>query len=296
MKYALFQDSRIGTRRMNQDRVGHWSTSSTLLMAVADGLGGHPHGEIAAELAIGLLGAVFQREAKPRLADPADFLKRAIAAGHAAILRDAAKRRLDDTPRTVLVACVVQDGHAYWTNVGDSRLYLLREGRILHRTRDHTVVQQLVDTGRIREEAWSSHPERNRLLQCLGGYQAPRPEPATRERLAMNDIMLLCSDGFWNPLTQRQMVHALTARDLKDAIPELVELAEHRAGRDCDNISVLGMCWAEAEVAAPLTPQVERTMVEDFTATDLDYMRVTDDEIARAIEELKVALRKSALP
>jgi serine/threonine protein phosphatase PrpC len=296
MKYALIQDSRIGTRRINQDRVGHWSTGSCLLMAVADGLGGHPHGEVAAELAIGLLGAAFQREARPRLADPADFLKRAIAAGHAAILREAARRQLDAAPRTVLVAGAVQDGYAYWTNVGDSRLYLVRDGRILHRTRDHTVVQQLIDSGRIREEAGNSHPERNRLLQCLGGFQAPRPDPTTRERLAKDDIVLLCSDGFWNHLTQRHMLHALMARGLNDAIAELVALAEQRAGSDCDNISVLGMAWAEAEVAASPVLAPEHTIVQDFTATDLDYLRVSDEEIARAIEELKVALRKSSLP
>src|SRR3954463_3268651 len=110
MKYALHQASRIGGRSINQDRVGYWSTPDCLLMAVADGLGGHPHGEVAAELAIGLLRAAVPREAGPRLAQPIEFLNHAIAAAHAAILRDAARRRLGDTPRTLLVACGVADG------------------------------------------------------------------------------------------------------------------------------------------------------------------------------------------
>ena len=293
MNYALAHETRIGTRRINQDRIGHWSTSECMLMAVADGLGGHPRGEVAAELAVGLLGAAFEREAQPRLGDPGDFLNRAIAAGHAAILRDAAKRGLADTPRTVLVACIVQDGHAYWTHVGDSRLYLIRQGRIVHRTRDHTVVQELVDTGRIREEAMYTHPERNRLLQCLGGYESPRPEAANRERLAEQDIVLLCSDGFWNPLTQRQLLHSLMARSLEAAIPELVELAQLRAGLDCDNISVVALRWAEPQVPAT-APEPEHTLVQDFTATDPDYRRVSDEDIERAIAELKAALRKSS--
>ena len=293
MNYALVHETRIGTRRINQDRIGHWSTSECMLMAVADGLGGHPRGEVAAELAVGLLGAAFEREAQPRLADPGDFLNRAIAAGHAAILRDAAKRGLADTPRTVLVACIVQDGHAYWTHVGDSRLYLIRQGRIVHRTRDHTVVQELVDTGRIREEASFTHPERNRLLQCLGGYATPQPAPLARERLAEHDIVLLCSDGFWNPLTQRQLLHSLMARSLEAAIPELVELAQLRAGLDCDNISVVALRWAEPQVPAT-APEPEHTLVQDFTATDLDYRRVSDEDIERAIAELKAALRKSS--
>jgi serine/threonine protein phosphatase PrpC len=294
MKYFVTQETRLGTRRINQDRIGCWSSASSVLLAVADGLGGHIHGEIAAQLAIALLGATFEREARPRIADPAGFLARAISAGHAAIVRDAQRRDLPDTPRTVLVACVVQDGHVYWTHVGDCRLYLFRQGRILHRTRDHTVVQELFDAGRIREEAMTTHPERNRLLQCLGGYQAPRPDAVTTERLAKDDIVLLCSDGFWGPLTQRQMLHALMSRDLSIAIPDLVVLAEQRAGYECDNVSVLAMTWGEEQVSEPAAPEPERTQVQDFTATDLDYMRVSDEDIEKAIAELKEALRKSS--
>ena len=296
MNFNVVQDTRIGARRINQDRIGCWSTSACVLMAVADGLGGHLHGELAAHIAISLLGASFEREARPRIADPGAFLARSIGAGHVAILREAEQRRLSDTPRTVIVACIVQDGHVYWMHIGDSRLYLIRQGRIVHRTRDHTVVQQLLDAGRIREEAITSHPERNRLLQCLGGYQTPRPEPLGSERLEKNDVVLLCSDGFWNPLTQRQMLHALMSRDLSVAIPELVTLAEDRAGRECDNISVVAMTWGEEAVASAPEPAVERTEVRDLTATDLDYMRVSDEDIEKAIAELKEALRRSSSP
>ncbi len=298
MKYALAQDSRIGARRMNQDRVGSWSTPECLLMAVADGLGGHLYGEVAAQIAIELLGAAFEREARPKLAEPGEFLARTMGAAHAAILREAQQRDLQDTPRTVLVACLVQDGHAHWTHVGDSRLYLIREGRILHRTRDHTVVQQLIDEGRIREEAMSSHPERNRLIQCLGGYTTPRPDPAASARLARNDVVLLCSDGFWGPITQRQLVHSLLSRELDEAIAELVMLAEKRAGAECDNVSVLAMAWAEEEAAAAPAAAFNpaATQVQDFTATDLDYLRMSDEDIEKAIAELKAALRKSTPP
>lgn len=296
MNYRLYQETRIGMRRMNQDCIGSWSTSASVLLAVADGLGGHLHGEVAAKMAIDLLGASFTREAQPRIADPGAFLARSIGAGHVAILREAEKRRLSDTPRTVLVACLVQDGHAYWMHIGDSRLYLIRQGRIVHRTRDHTVVQQLIDAGRIREEAVTSHPERNRLLQCLGGYTVPRPDPMSSERLEKNDIVLLCSDGFWNPITQRQMLHSLTSRDLDRAIPELMTLAEHRAGHECDNLSVVAMSWAEEAMAAASAPQVEHTEVRDLTATDLDYLHVSDEDIEKAINELKEALRRSSSP
>lgn len=249
MKSPVFQASSIGARETNEDRVGHWSAPDSALMAVADGLGGHIHGELAAQLAIDILGAAFTAEARSRIADPADFLGRTLAAAHAAIMREAEKRRLPDTPRTVVAACLVQGGHAFWTHVGDCRFYLLRKGRVLVRSRDHTVVQRLVDEGRIREEAAATHPHRNRLLQCLGGYQVPQIEPVASMRLDRDDILLLCSDGFWGPLPARQMMHALLSRPLGEALPELVALAESRAGLECDNISVVAMLWTEEEVS-----------------------------------------------
>jgi len=303
MKFAFAQESRIGARRENQDRIGSWRTDECLVLAVADGLGGHAHGEIAAQIAIDVLAAAFANEAKPKLADPGKFLVRAIAAAHGAILREGDRRNLDDTPRTVLVACVIQDGRATWTHVGDCRLYLLREGKVLRRTRDHSVVQRLLDEGRIREEAIAFHPDRNRLLQCLGSYQAPRPDAPESALLAKNDGIVLCSDGFWGPLTQRQMLHALLSRPLESAIPELVQLAERRAGPSCDNVSVIAGTLMEESarvdevtpvgIAAAAPAVGAATEIQDLTATDPDFMRMSDEDIAKAIEELKNALRKN---
>ncbi len=295
MKFSLAQDSRIGARRMNQDRIGCWQNDECLLLAVADGLGGHAHGEVAAQIAIDMLAAAFASEARPKIAEPGRFLVRAIAAAHGAILHEGDRRHLDDTPRTVLVGCVVQDGRAYWTHVGDCRLYLLRQGRVLRRTRDHSVVQQLLDEGRIREEAIAFHPDRNRLLQCLGSYQAPRPDAPESAVLARDDVILLCSDGFWGPLTQRQLLHSLLSRPLESAIPELVQLAERRAGPSCDNVTVLAVTWGEEAVLEDEpNPVGTKTEFNDLTATDPDFMRMSDDDIAKAIEELKDALRKNA--
>ena len=242
---TIVQGSNVGARDINEDRVGHWTAPGAMLMAVADGLGGHNHGELAAQIAIEILGAAFGAEARDKLADPAEFLPRALAAGHAGIVRESDKRNFPENPRTVIVACVVQDGHAYWTHVGDCRFYLFRGGRAVARSRDHTVVQRLVDEGRIREEAAATHPHRNRLLQCLGGVQVPRIEPVTSERLARDDIVLLCSDGFWGPLSQRQILHSLLSRPLGEAIPELMALAESTAGPECDNVSVVAMTWQQ---------------------------------------------------
>ena len=243
----IVQASRVGGRERNEDRVGHWSAAQATLLAVADGLGGHAHGDVAAQIAVDILGAAFAAQARPKLPDASEFLVNAIQAAHHAILREASLRDYADSPRTVIAACVVQDGHAYWTHVGDCRFYLLRKGRIVLRSRDHTVVQRLLDEGRIREEAMATHPHRNRLLQCLGGIQQPQPDWQGGVRLAQDDILLLCSDGFWGPLTQRQLLHALLAKPLAEAIPELVDLAERCAGPESDNISVVAMTWDQPD-------------------------------------------------
>ena len=298
MKCTLASETRIGARMSNQDRLGHWRTARSLLMVVADGLGGHLRGELAAQISVDYFGAAFQRDARPVLTNPQEFLQRAMAGAHVAILREAYKLALPDVPRTVIVACVVQDGYAYWAHIGDCRLYLVREGRIIVQTRDHTVVQQLLESGRIREEAASTHPERNRILQCLGGFQSPRPDPIVRARLLHNDLVLLCSDGLWGPLNQRQLLQSLCTRSLPDALAELSGLAEQRAGPQCDNVTVLAMSWGEEAVAAAEEPDTIPsydlpTDVQDFTATDLDFLRMSDEDIDKAIAEIKAALRKS---
>lgn len=298
MKFSLVQDSRVGSRRYNQDRIGFWRTDAALLLVLADGMGGHANGELAAQIAVDFMGESFRREARPRLADPDLFLFRGIGRAHQEIVDRADAMGLPESPRTVLVACVIQDGYAWWSHVGDSRLYLLRGGRVMRRTRDHSRVQQLIDRGRIREEAAAAHPERNLLLQCLGSALPPRLEPSTTARLARDDVLLLCSDGFWGPLTQRHLLAAVAGKPLAFAIPGLMDLAEARAGRECDNVSVIALSWAEDEAPAAEAPHTVPfyelpTDIQDFTATDPDFLRMSDADIDRAIAEIRAALRKN---
>ena len=247
MKYTLFQDTRVGKRPYNQDRLGCWERGSALMLAVADGMGGHANGEIAAQLTVDHFAQAFDVGAKPKLQEPERFICEAIGGAHQRIIEDAQRRKLADAPRTTVVACVVQEGRLWWSHIGDSRLYVIRKGRVAARTRDHTYVQQLVDSGKIREEAAENHPHRNRVLRCLGGPQPPQLEPAQSLALETDDIVMLCSDGLWGPLTQRQILIGLIGREPARALPELVALAEARAGLHCDNISVVAMHWQDIE-------------------------------------------------
>ena len=298
MKFSIFQDSRVGGRPYNQDRIGHWYTRDSLLLVLADGMGGHLMGEVAAQIAVDTLASSFQKDAQTRIPDPDLFLFRGIGRVHSAIDEYTKKLNLPDSPRTTVVACIIQDGTAWWTHIGDSRLYLIRRGSILTRTKDHTRVQQLVDQGRIREESVSSHPQRNLLLQCLGGGHSPKVEPSANASLAKDDILLLCSDGFWGPLTQRQLLGKLSEKGLIHALPELMSLAEIRGGAECDNLSVVAIAWGEEAVAkqaaAPITVPTHDlpTDVQDFTDPGLASAHMTDAEIERAIADIKAALKQ----
>jgi PPM family protein phosphatase len=297
MKCTLHKETHVGKRASNQDRLGHWRTPEAVLLVVADGMGGHAHGDVAAELTMRYIAAAFKRDAQPRLADPDLFLFRAVGRSHGMLLREAQALGLADTPRTTVVACVVQAGRAYWSHVGDSRLYLVRAGELLVRTRDHTLVQQMVDEGKLRDEEAGAHPAHNRLLQCLGGAKTPRISPTAHARLERDDILLLCSDGFWGPLTERDIVSGLQGADLAQAVGQLAALAQERAGPGCDNVSALALAWGEEAVPfrdGPRTvPLAEMsTEVQDFGAGDTEFLRMTDADIERAVAEIKEALKR----
>ena len=126
MKFSVFQISRRGGREMNEDRMGYCYTRESGLFVLADGMGGHPEGEVAAQIALQTISALFQRQAKPQLKDVQEFLSGALLAAHHQILRYATDKGMLDTPRTTLVIAVVQDGRASWIHCGDSRLYMVR--------------------------------------------------------------------------------------------------------------------------------------------------------------------------
>ena len=207
MKFSVFQLSRLGGREKNEDRMGYCYTRDAGLFALADGMGGHPEGEVASQLALQTLSAMFQRAAKPRLADPLRFLHDAIVAGHHQLLRYATERALTDTPRTTLVACVLQGNAAYWAHCGDSRLYLVRGDKLVARTRDHSyselqeTLAQVVPMG--------DRVNRNVLFTCLGSPGKPVVDTAGPLLVQAGDRVMLCSDGLWGSVADNVITEVL---------------------------------------------------------------------------------------
>ena len=145
MKFTIYQESRPGARPNNQDRVAYSYTRESLLLVVADGMGGHLHGEIAAQIAVQYIIESFQRAAKPMIQDELMFLSRSLSNAHAAIQDYAFDKSLPEAPRTTVVACLIQNSVAFWAHAGDSRLYLIRRGRIVQQTKDHSRLQMMLD-------------------------------------------------------------------------------------------------------------------------------------------------------
>lgn len=288
MKFTVYQESRIGRRANNQDRLISRHSSEALLLAVADGMGGHRNGEVAAQVAMVRIAKSFEQQARPRLADPAQFLVEALLDAHHAVKMLAGGQ--PRPPHTTCVACVVQDGCAWWAHAGDSRLYLIRNGELVARTRDHSQVESLLQEGLISAAEAVTHPQRNLVLSCLGTPRIPRVDLAILD-LKVGDVMLLCSDGTWGPLREQVLVGAFSGGDVARAAPQILDLAEQNAGDNGDNLTLIAMHW-EGNDSGPVTvanfPDTAFNASPDQgTAPEL----LSNEDIERAVATIQARIK-----
>jgi PPM family protein phosphatase len=189
--------SLLGDREDNQDRVTVSAAEQAALLVVIDGMGGHSDGSRAADTALKSLLESFRQTALPMF-DPLGFLHMALSRAHDEVAKLGNGQSIDTRPRATSAVCLVQDGAAFWAHIGDSRVYHLRHGKILQRTRDHSHVELLLREGKITEEELPTHPMRNFVECCLGGDPAiPEMTVSGRHVLQPGDVLLLCTDGIW---------------------------------------------------------------------------------------------------
>jgi len=300
VRFSIYQDTLCGARPTNQDRMGYCFTRETLLMLVADGMGGHLHGEVAAHLALQAAAACFQADARPLLADPPAFLDRALRHAHHEILRHQTLHELPEAPRTTIVACVVQQGRAWWAHAGDSRLYWLREGRVVTRTRDHSKVQNLIDLGQLDPGDADTHPERNKVLNCLGSPFEPTIDLGGDVALKPGDTLLLCSDGVWSALPEAALATLLSSDSVLASVPSVVRAAVEEAGPMADNATALAMSWGDEPATGAvlssddvpegaITTTIAVGQLEAGSPADV----LSEDEIERTIREIREAISRT---
>jgi serine/threonine protein phosphatase PrpC len=205
MQIEYAKVSALGDRQDNQDRAAVVASDDAALMLVFDGMGGHSDGARAAETGLAVVQKMFMAARQP-IFDPQGFLYMALSRAHDEVVRIGAEVAVDFRPRATCAICLVQEGGAYWAHIGDSRIYQVRGGRVLTRSRDHSHVEVLIQEGAISEEEAQDHPMRNFVECCIGG-DAPVPDMSVtnRKRLEPGDVLLACSDGLWSGLSDDDM-------------------------------------------------------------------------------------------
>jgi protein phosphatase len=322
MQFSVYQESHIGGRKVNQDRMGYSFTRDALLLVLADGMGGHLRGEVAAAIALQTISAMFQQQALPYVKKPERFLEDAFMAAHQDIHRYRVAHDMPEAPRTTVVACLIQHNTATWAHCGDSRLYWLRDGQILARTRDHSHVESLIAKGLVAPCERATHPDRNKLYNCLGAGSLPKIELASGSGMLPGDQVLLCSDGLWSMLPDDYLARRLHGQTVVRAVPELLGAALDKAGAGSDNVTALAIMWQGSSVVdsmnstGSLTPEQMSTVIstealpQDLHSTTIHGMSAadtstgssadaggdafSDDEIEKAIAEIRGAIEKSS--
>jgi len=201
MQIEYAKVSALGDREDNQDRAAVVVSENSALMLVFDGMGGHSDGARAAETGLKVVQDMFTSLEQPLL-DPQGFLYMALSKAHDEVVALGADLDVDFRPRATCALCLVQEGHAYWAHIGDSRIYQVRKQKVLTRSRDHSHVEVLIQEGAISEEEARDHPMRNFVECCIGG-DAPVPDMSITngKKLEAGDVLLACSDGLWSGLS-----------------------------------------------------------------------------------------------
>jgi serine/threonine protein phosphatase PrpC len=201
MQVEYAKVSALGDRQDNQDRAAVVVAEQAAIILVFDGMGGHSDGARAAETGLKVVQDMFMSATLP-VFDPQGFLYTALARAHDKVVALGIDVAVDFRPRATCAMCLVQEGGAYWAHIGDSRIYQVRDRRVLVRSRDHSHVEVLIQEGAITEDEAKDHPMRNFVECCIGG-DAPVPDMSiTRKHtLQPGDVLLACTDGLWSGLS-----------------------------------------------------------------------------------------------
>ena len=234
--------SRYGSRPLYEDSTGMHQMGEEYGFFLADGLGGHGKGDVASQTAI--QQAILQFE-KGRCSE--DTLKAVFEAGQAAVLEQQRIAGNTQGMKTTMTALLLNDQIIRLGHIGDSRIYYFLNNKLVSRTMDHSVPQMLVAAGEIKEKEIRHHPDRNRLLRVMGvdeetlRYQLA--EPISRRG---RQAFLLCSDGFWELIDEKEMTTLLKkSKSVEQWLDDMeVLVRRHGYGTNMDNYSAVAV-WVD---------------------------------------------------
>lgn len=224
--------SDIGERDEQQDRIAVFKRCGAHLLVLADGMGGHSGGAVAAQALVDVAAADFPGPVH----NPAELLTEIALHAHHRVNAIGAERSL--SPHTTCVLLYIDDKTQGWAHVGDSRLYRFDHGRLIERTIDHSIVELLRLQGKVRERDMNTHPDQSRLYEAIGGSETPAVQTGGKE-VSPADGFLLASDGLWEHVGERDLERVFGAPDMSAALAALVEKARVAGGAGADNISAI---------------------------------------------------------
>lgn len=242
--------TRKGGRELNEDYCGFVETGGSGCWVVADGLGGHQGGEVAGRLAVEAVLNSFR--SNPAVTEAA--LRNHLQSAQQAILQAQKSQPALSTMRTTIVVLVTNSKRALWAHVGDSRLYCFENGRIAFFTRDHSVVQAMVNAGELSADEIRHNEDRNRLLRCLGNTDGElRPtilaEPHT---LFRGTSFVLCTDGFWENIRESEMeVDFVKAATPKEWLAFMTDRVMQQITESSDNYTAMAVTFDSVNAPAP---------------------------------------------
>lgn len=245
MQIEYAKVSALGDRQDNQDRAAVVASDDAAMMLVFDGMGGHSDGARAAEVGLKVVQDLFMAAEQP-IFDPHGFLYMALSKAHDAVVAIGDGLAVDFRPRATCAICLVQQGGSYWAHIGDSRIYWLRDGKMVTRSRDHSHVEILIQEGAISEEEALDHPMRNFVECCIGG-DAPVPDMSITacKKLQSGDVLLSCSDGLWSGLEDKDIAQISKGGEgsLADKLKSLSIQALNANAPYSDNTTGTALRW-----------------------------------------------------
>jgi len=234
--YDFAHVSDIGRRAENQDYMGHFFHENQALLLVADGLGGHKGGAIAAHLFTQYFIELMQPHMRQKTPlSPSDFEQITVHATQQ-MQQQAKTQNAKLDPRTTFVMAWITPQKVLSAHIGDSRFYMLRKSRVTH-SKDHSLVQLLVKQGKVKPEDAGTHPDQHKLYRSIGSPKPTAPTLSNYKKLTTGEGVLLCSDGFWEYTKPAEIKALLDVKDLQQSLQALVTQAVQRGGVLCDNVT-----------------------------------------------------------